>query len=151
LPAIALVLCLTAVLLTLAAGFARHRFGSVAASIAYLRGEHVAVDEPLKSLVGIQGGSRLVVRYGLTNRSGHPIKLVGATSSCSCTAVEDLPKTLAAFEKQSVQVKITVAEDRSDFSGSIRLFTDDLDSQDVVLKYSVHVEPPSSPGGVRNK
>ena len=135
-------------MLGLGAGYGRHRFGSMSAALAYLRGERLLVDESSKTIDDVRSGSEIVVRYGFTNWAAHPVKLLGMSSSCSCTVVEDLPMTLAASETKAVSVKIKVDEGRPDFTGSIRVFTDDPRSPEIILSYSLRITPPSA--GVRS-
>ena len=136
-----LTLFLALTFLTVGAGYGRYRFGSFSAALAYLRGEHILVDDPVQSVGASHAGGSVMVRYALTNLSAQPIKLVGVESSCACTEVQGLPTTLAALEKKEVSAKITVSEGRSNFSGSVRLFTDDDHSPIIGLKYSVRTVP----------
>jgi len=141
------ILLLVAGFLGLGAAYGRHRFGSVAATLAYLGGERLLVDDLSKSVSGVKAGSPVVVRYTLTNLTGHPVTLVGKMASCSCTNIEGLPLTLAMSETRAVSATITLSKDKPDLSGTIRLFTDDLHTPEIALAYSVHALPGSS--GVR--
>jgi len=138
------VLLMTLALLTLGVGYGRYRFGSVPAALAYLRGERLLIDEPLQSISGVHPGSQIVVPYALTNLTGRPVKLVGMATSCSCSVIEELPIAIAAAETRMVAVTIKIAENRSDFSGSLQLFTDDPHSPEIDLGYSVRVDSSAS-------
>lgn len=132
------VLSLTLIILAISAGYGCARFGSLAAALAAVRGDPLVVDQLFKSISGVRPGSRVALRYALTNVSGHPIRLLGARTSCSCTVVGDLPITLAASETRLLKVLIATREDQAAFDGSIRLYTDDLRSTEIVVGYSLH-------------
>ena len=78
-------IALSLTMLGLGAGYGRHRFGSMSAALAYLRGDRLLVDESSRTIDDVQSGSEIVVRYGFTNWAAHPVKLLGMSSSCSCT------------------------------------------------------------------
>lgn len=148
--AFAVTLCLTLTLLALGAGYGKYRFGSVSAALAYLRGERLLVAKPTKSVSAI-AGDRIALQYLLTNWTDHPISLIGAASSCTCTALESMPITLSAFESRLVSANVTIEPGKPDFSGSIHLFTEGLQSREVVLSYAVRVRSPRSPGEHRTE
>lgn len=139
------VFSLALIILACGAGYGYSRFGSFAAALSAMRGDLLMVDQPLKSVHGIRPGSRVALRYALTNASRRPIKLLGMSSSCSCTVMEDLPMTLAASETRSVTATITTREGASVLDGSIRLYTDHPRSAEIVLGYRLRLTPPSHP------
>ena len=134
---LAVILSLTLALLAAGTGYGRLRFGSVSATVDSLRGQLVLVDEHAKSISGVQAGSQVVVSYALTNISDRPVRLIGASPSCSCTVIQDLPMTLAASETRTVSARITTSEDNPNSSGTIRLFTDEPRSPEIALNYTV--------------
>ncbi len=133
----AVILTLTLALLAVGAGYGRLRFGSISAALDSLRGRLVHVDERDKSISGVRAGSQVVVSYALTNISERPVSLIGASSSCSCTVVQDPPMTLASSETGTVSVRISTSEDKPTLSGTIRLFTDEPRSPEIALKHTV--------------
>ncbi len=141
LQAVVSTLALTLAFLVISVGYGRYQFGSVPATVAYLRGEHLFADEPARSIDGVRAGGQAIIRYTLTNLTRHPITLVGMTASCTCTEFEDLPITLAASEAKKVSAKVTISGGESGLSGSIRLFTNDLRAREIVLAYSLRVAP----------
>ena len=138
------VLSLTLVILGIGAGYGYSRFGSIAAAFSAMRGDLLLVDQPLQSVDGIRPGARVTLRYTFTNVSGHPIKLIGATSSCTCTMMEDLPLTLAASETRSVTAIIKTRESPPVFDGSIVVYTDERRCAEIVLGYSLHLTSPDA-------
>ena len=130
-------LLMTLAFLALIAGYGRHRYGSVSASLAYLRGERLLVDKPYQAIGGVHPGGQVVVRYAVTNESEHSVNLIGMTCSCTCTIVENLPKTLGASETKIVSARVNLAEGKTDVSGAIRLYTDDPHSPEIPLAFSV--------------
>jgi hypothetical protein len=90
---LAVILSLTLAVLAVGAGYGRLRFGSVSATVDSRRGQSLLVDERAKSVSGVQAGSQVVVSYAVTNISDRPVRLIGASSSCSCTVIQDLPKS----------------------------------------------------------
>jgi len=137
------VFSLTLIILGISAGYGYSRFGSLAAALSATQGDSLLVDQRLKSVDGIRPGSRVALRYALTNASGRPIKLIGMSSTCSCTVMEDLPMTLAVSETRSVTAMIRTREGESVLDGSIRLYTDDPRSAEIVLGYSLRLTPRS--------
>ena len=103
---------LTAGCLGIAAAYGRYRFGSISASFAYIRGERLLVANPVQSIDKVRAGESVIVRYAVTNLTGHPVRLIGKTASCSCTAIEDLPSRLATSETRQISATITFPEDQ---------------------------------------
>jgi len=136
---------LTLIILGIGAGYGFARFGSFAAAMSAMRGDVLLVDQPLKSVDGIRPGTRVALRYALTNASNRPIKLIGVSTSCTCTLVEGLPITLAPSETRSITATITTREGESVLDGSIRLYTDHPRSAEIVLGYSLRLVLPSHP------
>jgi Protein of unknown function (DUF1573) len=131
-------LSLTLIILGIIAAFGYSRFGSLKGAVAALGGDPLVVDDPVKSMSGIRPGDRVTLRYALTNLSRHPIRLLGVSTSCSCTVVNDIPMVLAASETRSVTAAITTSERQSAVNGSIRLYTDDLRCAEIVVRYTLH-------------
>jgi len=128
----------------MSAGYGHARFGSIAAALSAMRGDSLLVDQPLKSLDDVRPGSRVEIRYVLTNVSNRPIRILGAATSCTCTMMENLPMSLAARESGSVTAMIRTRDDEPESAGSIRLYTDDLKSPEIMLNYNLQFAPRSS-------
>ncbi len=136
---------IAAVLLSLAAGFGRYRFGSTSAALAYLRGAHIFVPVPVATLTDAKAGSQVTASFALTNLASFPVTLVGSTTSCSCTVLDDLPMTLAVGETTVIKAKISIDQGQGDFSGTIRIFTDDISLAEIKLGYAIRVALPREP------
>ncbi len=130
---------LAAILLTLVAGYGRYRFGSVPASLAYLRGAAYFVDKPMQSLESGHAEMRVPLCYRLTNLTGRPVGLVGVTTTCTCTEIAELPKTIGAGETIAIRATIKVGGGKPSTTGRIRLFTDEIHFPEIVLDFSVRV------------
>lgn len=131
--------------LALGAGYGRYRFGSVSAGLAYLRGARFFVDEPIKKLESGPVETLVPLCYSLTNLTGHPVRLLGVTTTCTCTEVEKLPGTIGAGETIAARAKIKIGGSNPTTTGRIRLFTDESRSPEIVLTYSVRVARSDSP------
>jgi hypothetical protein len=103
---------MTAILLMLATGFARYRFGSVTASIAYLRGEHLAVDEPLKSLSTWR-------RTNVAFRCGMILSLILGTAISARGGQEEISR----FEHEFPAAAKRLEERFATVKGACRLWT----------------------------
>ena len=95
------------------------------------------MDERFKTINGALPGSVVEAAYAVTNTSGRRLKLIGAVPSCTCSTVMDLPFTFAPWETKTVTVRIKVSETARDVSGTMRLFTDEPRSPEIVLNYIV--------------
>lgn len=136
----AVTLSLTLGLLAAGAGYGRLRFGSVSATLDSLRGRSVLVDERAKSIIGVRPGSQVVMSYALTNISDRPVRIIGSSSSCECTTIEEMPITLPPSETRTVSARITISEHNPNSSGTLRLFTDEPRSPEIALSYTVRAD-----------
>jgi hypothetical protein len=132
---------LSGIILCIGAGYGYARFGSLGAALSAMNGDLLLVDQSFRAADGIRPGSRVALRYALTNLSRKPIKLIGTRSSCTCTLIEDLPVTLAGSETKWITATIKTREDQDILNGSIQLFMDDPNSAEVVLSYSLRFTP----------
>jgi hypothetical protein len=110
------------------------------------------VDERSKALGDIEAGSRAAFENRLTNLTDHPIKLVGAQTSCSCMVVENLPTTIQPLQTRSIPIGVEVPKaDSGVATGSVRLFTDDPEIPELGLAYSARVVTPRVPLASRSR
>ncbi len=105
----------------------------------FLPGERLVVEASNAPIGRVQAGSEAIVRYRLSNRSGRQIKLVGATTSCSCTMVENLPMILAASMTKELTAKVDVPEGKADITGSIQIYTDEPSIPVINLTYTIRI------------
>jgi hypothetical protein len=141
------VVALTSVFLGLFAGLGWYRFGSLAHAKAYLRGERLLVADRARSLGDVPAGTTLTLQYAVTNLTGHPVRLLGAQPSCSCTMTGDLPMTLAASETRSIPVAIDTTEGGKEaLAGTVDVFTDDPQFQTFRLAFAGRIVAARAPG-----
>ena len=135
-------------MLGVVAGSGRFWFGSLANARAFVRGERLAVAKSQRSLGDVAVGTKLTLHYPITNLTGHPVKILGARPSCSCTVVDFPPKVLAASETWSIPVSIDTSEGSKDsLSGTVDVFTDEPEAQTLRLSFTgriVAVRDPAS-------
>src|SRR5262249_6177654 len=89
-------------------GLAHVGFGSVPAAIAYFRGERVSAQRLVEVEDGCVGESHRVC-IAIANWTDKPIRLIGGSSDCSCTILEDLPVVIPALETRAVPVEIALS------------------------------------------
>jgi hypothetical protein len=131
-----------AVLLALGSSGFLLAFPGPAEALAWLRGEAITV-EPVVSDVGKgQPGEQQTFRVNLTNRTDRPVRLVGGTTSCRCTATNDLPLILAPGETGTIEVEIMFVGSPGRFRHHFVLFTDDERQPRVVARFSGQVIAP---------
>jgi hypothetical protein len=121
------------------------RYGSLTIAIQRLKGEILVVDRPVVAMSGVRPGSRVDLRYSITNVADHPVRLLGASTSCSCTMVENLPIVLAPSETRTLSATVSTSEDDRGLDGSIHLYMDDTLSPEIIIGYKVRFEVPTSP------
>lgn len=85
-------------------GSAHVAFGSVAATLAYLRGERISVSPRLVDLGSLAAGSTHEATVEVHNWTDQPIRLIGGTADCSCTVLHDLPLVIPAGEGRAVRL-----------------------------------------------
>ena len=123
-------------MLGMVTGFGRFWFGSLDNARAFVRGERLAVTELNRSLGDVAAGTKLTLHYPITNLTGHPVKILGARPSCSCTVVDFPPKVLAASETWSIPVSVDASEgSKTSLSGTVDVFTDEPEAQTLRLSF----------------
>jgi Protein of unknown function (DUF1573) len=116
-------LMIGAFFLAVVASYSFLAFGSIGHAIAYLRGERLHPITPIVTLGNVQPGHTYEVEFPFVNLTGHPITVVGATSSCGCTSVQKLPVTVPASGRCSLTFKITPKAGRFE-PVNVELYTD---------------------------
>jgi hypothetical protein len=104
---------------------ASYGFGSVAAAIAYFRGERISVEPRVVDVGESQPGEVRQVIVAVKNWADSPIKLVGGTKDCSCTVLNDLPVTIPPNEARSVAVSIRMPRAPGIFTRKASFLVDD--------------------------
>jgi len=79
-------------------------FGSPAVLWAFIRGETMMVTPRRQVLAHSKAGDVATVSFTVWNLTRQPIKLVGASHGCTCTATEGLPISIPGIEQRPVTV-----------------------------------------------
>ena len=100
-------------------------YGSIDSAMAHLRQERISAHP---SLVDVGEGAPGEMREGaveLTNRTDHPIRVIGGTSDCSCTVLGDLPIAIPPGETRSIRITVRLPNSRGSFNRRAALQIDD--------------------------
>lgn len=100
--------------------------GSLHAGISYLSGDRLLVDAPSRVTRDLAAGEEGAVEFVLSNRADIPITILGARSSCSCTATHDLPLRLPPSSSRSIRVTYRPRSDTKPgaYPQTVQLYTD---------------------------
>jgi hypothetical protein len=129
---------LTLLIALILASYGIQRFGSIGKAIAYVRGERLLMDEPIRDLGQVQSGQTVQLSYSVTNWTGKPITFVGIRSSCTCAIPEVPEEILQDRQTGTVRVNVLVPQKSGKFSGALTLFTDDLHYSSVVFGFTAY-------------
>jgi hypothetical protein len=100
------------------------RFGSQAAAVGYLRGEIIHADARIKSFGDQPIDTKTEVSFVLTNLTSRPIKIVGSSTTCSCTIAENLPMTIVPHGSASVNVAVSIGQELGAVRQDVEFYTD---------------------------
>ena len=117
--------------------------GSVSAALAYVKGDRLLVDVGAKTLAPMSPGEKKTVTFWVTNRSSEPITILGAKSSCTCTAAGDLPLTIPAGATRPVAVGIHAGPKPAVLDGTLKLFTDHPSKPVLTLRVKSMISGPA--------
>ncbi len=125
-------------------GVAYLGFGSIDSALASLRGERLSIFPSLIDMgEGVPGEMRNA-SVELTNRTDHPIRIIGGTSDCSCTVLGDLPVTIPPGESRSINVAMHLPNAVGSFSRKARLQLDDLGFRTVGFRLAGRINKPTN-------
>ena len=122
--AYALLMALATVTITLSAGTAD-------AAVAYLRGERLFTTQSVLDFGPVRAGESAALVVELRNLTGRAVKVVGGTSDCSCTLIEDLPATIPPGGTLRATVRLTMPAGQGNFTRTATLWTDAPGHQSV--------------------
>lgn len=123
-------------------GLASASFGSVAAAVAYFRGERVSVQPRLVEVGEGVPGEQRTVTVELANWTDKPVRLIGGTTGCSCTVLNDLPLTIPAKEVGAVSVRISLSGKPGVFTRKVAFLVDDDGFQAVAFRLTGRILAP---------
>lgn len=133
---------LTIVVTFVAIGLARLKFGSIAVALAYVRGDEAVVVPASSDFGRLSIGETAALSYRLTNLSDRPIRLMGSQSSCDCTLLAGLPRTVNSGDSLDLKATLRTSKETGVVTGRIRVFTDSNAQSEVVLAYTGSVDVP---------
>jgi len=115
-------------------------FGTWTATVAWANGSKVLV-EPDVAKIDIRSNTTIVIPFTLRRLSSCPIRVVGATSSCSCIRITGLPLEIrertAKIEASFTAENTTV---RKEVEQTITLYLN-VDSAETVLAVRANIIP----------
>lgn len=115
--------------------------GSPSAALARLRGEPISVSDRYLDFGPGHPGDQLEASVIIYNWSEQPVRLVGGTSDCSCTAIEDLPVVIEPFASTSVSIQLHVpVAQRGQLTRTVHLHTDCPEQSVVSFRVSCRIE-----------
>ncbi len=104
-----------------------------AAAVDYLRGQRVFTREATVDYGAIPAGGVGEARVEVVNLTSTPVRVVGGTSDCSCTAVKDLPVEVPPGGSVTVAVRLKAPDATGNFQRTAWLWTDAPGHQSLPL------------------
>jgi hypothetical protein len=106
--------------------YATWRTGSPLRTIPYLTGQRLMFDVSKIDLGTIDlGTEKLIVPVHVQNTADKEMRLLGAYLSCGCMSLEELPLTIPARSNRRVEINLTLPDAETDFTLSVKFFSDD--------------------------
>jgi hypothetical protein len=116
-------------------------YDSPTAALARLRGETLAISDPYLDFGTGKPGDTLKASASIRNWSSQPVRIVGGTSDCSCTALADLPLTIEPGGSAAVGIRLIIpASKGGQFSRTVFLRTDCPEQPVVSLGIGCRIE-----------
>ena len=131
---------MTIAMLAAGAGIGVYWCGSLASTIAFLRGDSLIPDTYLKSFGSAPVESEAKVRFHLWNRSGRVVRILGAKTSCTCLVTSELPRDVPSSTWTELDVTIRTGKKPEIVSQGLQLMTDDRLSAPPLLMIIGKVE-----------
>jgi hypothetical protein len=100
-------------------------FGSVPAAAAFVRGDRISIRPGLVDLGAATAGEGREIEIEVCNWSDEPMRVIGGTSDCSCTVLQDLPLEIPAHESRTVTVAVRSGDRPGIFTRTAALLVDD--------------------------
>jgi hypothetical protein len=113
-------------------------------ALARLRGESITVSPDVAYLGEGTHREERAFTVRLQNHTDHPIRVLGATATCSCQAVEELPITLEPGHSREISVRVLLRGGPGFFKESYVFLTDDPIQPRVIAWWSGRVIDESS-------
>jgi hypothetical protein len=129
----ALTLVFTGVGALFGLALALYCFGSLGSALAYLEGDRLIADSFSRSFGEVQPGERPTLTFELTNTSDRKITILGAKTLCTCVFAENLPLSVPARSRRSINVAVKTDSRKGPIRESVYLFTDSPKQPQVEL------------------
>lgn len=104
---------------------AHFRHGSIDVALANLRNERLSVYPATLDMGEGTAGKTVESHLELSNRTDHPIRVIGGTSDCSCTVLGDLPVKIPPHDSRSIIVQVHLPRKPGLFTREAQLVIDD--------------------------
>ena len=91
---------------------------------AEIRGETFALSPRYCDLGASRPGQTVVGRVTVSNLTGREFRIVGGSTSCSCTTARGLPVTLPAKQSAEIEIDVVVSGTPGRYGHTYELFTD---------------------------
>jgi hypothetical protein len=115
--------------------------------LARWRGEFIIVEPPVSDLGSAPLGERRSFTINLANYGDRYVTCIGGTTTCACTATEDLPITVSPGESKPIRVRMVYRGSTGLFQHRFVLYTDEERQKFVVARFIGEVtEPPTIKG-----
>jgi uncharacterized protein DUF1573 len=114
-------------------------------ALARLRGESVTADPSAVEVGDGASGEKRSFVVTLTNRTNHPVRIIGGSATCRCVATDDLPIALGPDESQAVHVEMTFRGGAGRFQQRFIFETDDEDQRRVTARFTGRVTASPTP------
>ncbi len=111
-------------------------YGSLAAALAYLKGDRLIANRYALSLGTIDQGPIEDLAFMLSNLSDHPVRCLGENYSCTCMTVGDLPMDIPPGGRRPVTLKFRTTAKLGPVSETVSLLFDDAAQPRLNLKVS---------------
>ena len=121
------------------------QLGTLSIAIAQATRGRLIVDAAEKSFGTVVAGRERVINFYLTNRTNQPVTVVGANTSCGCTATGNLPLTIESAQTGQFQVTIATKSRRGPFAESVELYTDLVSQPQLMLQVTGRIIEPAPP------
>ncbi len=115
--------------------------GSPEAALARLRGAALTVTNSYVDLGTGHPGDQLEANVSVRNWTNRPVRVVGGTSDCSCTALADLPLTIGPESEANIVIRLSIPETaQGQLTRTVLLGTDSPDQPRVGFRVGCRVE-----------
>ena len=113
-----------AIVLAAWTAFAAVRYGSTEVAVAALQGKPLVVGSSLLDLGAVPADEGATGTVVIHNRSGGLVRLIGGSTDCTCTLIQDLPLDVPPGESRTVTVGFRAPAGAGNFRHTGTIWTD---------------------------